>query len=92
MALFLLALIGLSSCQKRFSILEYQFTVVSVAPGYWQNGEMVRYPSVEVRVDGPDAQEWDITVSPGNGAQPYVESTVTGKQRSIVLEGSHASA
>ena len=42
MALFLLALIGLSSCQKRFSILEYQFTVVSVTPGYWQNGEMVR--------------------------------------------------
>ena len=92
MALFLLALIGLSSCQKRFSILEYQFTVVSVTPGYWQNGEMVRYPSVEVRVDGPDAQEWDITVSPENGAQPYVESTVTGKQRSIVLEGIQLSA
>lgn len=92
MALFLLALIGLSSCQKRFSILEYQFTVVSVTPGYWQNGEMVRYPSVEVRVDGPDAQEWDITVSPENGAQPYVESTVTGKQRSILLEGIQLSA
>lgn len=86
-ALFLLALISLSSCQEKFSILEYTFNVVSVTPGYWQNGEIVRYPSVEVRVDGPDAQNWDITVSPDNGGHPYVETTVTGKQRSIVLEG-----
>lgn len=86
-ALFFLTLVSLSSCQKRFSIDEYQFNVVSVTPGYWQNGQIVRYPSVEVRVDGPDSQEWDITVSPENGAQPYVESTVTGRQRSIVLEG-----
>lgn len=86
-ALFFLTLISFSSCQKRFDILEYQFTVVSVTPGYWQNGQIARYPSVQVRVDGPDSHEWDITVSPENGAQPYVESTVTGRQHSIVLEG-----
>lgn len=91
-AVIFLTLVSLSSCQKRFSIDEYQFNVVSVTPGYWQNGEIVRYPSVEVRVDGPDSQEWDITITPENGGQPYVESVITGRQRSIVLEGINLSA
>lgn len=85
--LFLMTLLSVSSCQKRFSILEYQFNVVAVKAGYWENGEITRYPSVDVRVEGPDTQDWEITISPDNGAMPYTEPVVTGRLRTITLEG-----
>ena len=85
--LFILTLLSVSSCGKKFSILDYQMNIVSVKPGYWENGEIVRYPSVDVRVEGPDTQDWEIIVSPENGATPYYESTITGKLRTVTLEG-----
>lgn len=84
---FILTLISVSSCGKKFSILDYQMNIVSVKPGYWENGEIVRYPSVDVRVEGPDTQDWEIIVSPENGATPYYESTITGRLRTVTLEG-----
>jgi len=86
-ALFLLTLLSASSCGKKFSILEYQLNVLSVNAGYWDNGSIIRYPSVEVRVEGPDSQDWEIIVSPANGAMPYTEPAVTGRSRTITLEG-----
>lgn len=85
--ILVLALLSFSSCGKRFSILEYQMKVVSVKPGTWENGTITRYPSVDIRIEGPDTQDWEIIVSPDNGAMPYTESTVTGKLRTITLEG-----
>ena len=85
--LFILTLLSFSSCGKRFSILDYQMNILSVKAGYWENGEIVRYPSVDVRVEGPDTQDWEIIVSPENGATPYYESTITGKIRTVTLEG-----
>ena len=85
--LSLLTLMTVSSCRKRFSILDYQFNVLSVQAGTWEDGQITRYPSVEVRVDGPDAQDWEISIAPDNGAMPYTEPAVTGKTCSIVLEG-----
>lgn len=82
-----MALLCVSSCGKRFSILDYQFSVVTVKAGYWENGEIIRYPSVDVRVEGPDTQDWEITISPDNGAMPYTEPVVTGRLRTITLEG-----
>ena len=86
-SLLFLALLSVSSCGKRFSILDYQMNVVSVKPGVWDNGEITRYPSVDVRIDGPDAQDWEIIISPANGAMPYTQPTVTGKLQTVVLEG-----
>lgn len=85
--LSLLTLMTVSSCRKRFSILDYQFNVLSVQAGTWEDGQITRYPSVEVRVDGPDAQDWEISIAPDNGAMPYTEPAVTGRNCSIVLEG-----
>ena len=82
-----MTLLGATSCGKKFSIMDYQFNVVSVKPGYWENGQITRYPSVDVRVEGPETQDWEITVTPDNGAMPYTESTITGKLRTITLEG-----
>ena len=59
-SILVLALISVSSCRKKFSILEYQMNVVSVKAGTWENGEITRYPSVDIRIDGPDAQDWEI--------------------------------
>ena len=91
-SILLLSLLSLSSCGKRFYIEEYQFNVVSVKPGYWDNGAITRYPSVDVRVEGPDTHDWEIIISPANGATPYSESVVTGQLRTITLEGIGLSA
>ena len=85
--LLLLTLLTLSSCRKRFSILDYQFNVLAVQSGTWEDGQITKYPSVDVRVDGPDSQDWEITVSPDNGAMPYTEPAVTGMTCRVVLEG-----
>lgn len=82
-----MALLSVSSCQKKFSILDYQFNVVAVKAGYWENGKITSYPSIDVRVEGPDTQDWEITISPDNGAMPYTEPVVTGRLRTITLEG-----
>lgn len=85
--LLILTLAGIASCRKGFSAQDYQLTVLSVKPGVWDNGKITRYPSVDVRVDGPDTQDWEIVVSPDNGATPYEESAVTGRICTVVLEG-----
>lgn len=85
--LLLLMVAGAAACQKRFSITEYQMNILSVRPGAWVDGEITRYPSVDVRIDGPDTQDWEITVSPANGASPYSESAETGRIKTILLEG-----
>ena len=82
-----LALLSVCSCGNKFSILDYQMTVVSVKPGTWENGIITRYPSVDVKIEGPDTQDWEIVITPDNGSAPYYGSTVTGRVRSITLEG-----
>ena len=85
--LLVLVMTGVSSCKKGFSITDYQMNILSVRPGAWEDGEITRYPSVDLRVDGPDTQNWEITISPANGASPYSEMAVTGRIKTIVLEG-----
>ena len=85
--LLILLTLGVSSCKKGFSITDYQMNILSVRPGAWVDGEITRYPSVDLRVDGPDTQNWEITISPANGASPYSEMAVTGRIKTIVLEG-----
>lgn len=82
-----LILAGVSSCKKAFSVTDYQMNILSVRPGAWEDGEITRYPSVDLRVDGPDTQNWEIIISPANGASPYSEMAVTGRIKTIVLEG-----
>ena len=82
-----LALLSVCSCGNKFSILDYQMTVVSVKPGTWENGIITRYPSVDVKVEGPDSQDWEIVITPDNESAPYYGSTVTGRVRSITLDG-----
>ncbi len=85
--LLVLVMAGASSCKKAFSIADYQMNILSVRPGAWEDGEITRYPSVDLRVDGPDTQNWEIIISPAGGASPYSEMAVTGRIKTIVLEG-----
>ena len=83
----LLLVFFVSSCGKKFDITEYQLSTVSVTPGYWENGGITRFPSVNVRVSGPEKQLWEVTVTPENGGTPYEESFETGASCNVVLEG-----
>lgn len=85
--LLLIVLVGVSSCQKAFYITDYQLNILSVNPGAWEDGDITSYPSVDLRVDGPDTQNWEIIISPANGASPYSEMAVTGRTKRMVLDG-----
>ena len=85
--LLILLTMGISSCKKGFSITDYQLNILSVRPGAWEDGEITRYPSVDLRVEGPDTQNWEIIITPAGSTSPYSETAVTGRIKSMVLEG-----
>ena len=85
--LLILLTMGISSCKKGFSITDYQLNILSVRPGAWEDGEITRYPSVDLRVEGPDTQNWEIIITPAGSNSPYSETAVTGRIKSMVLEG-----